>query len=120
LGEPFADYELHEGGVGAGTVIGYRLRVGRDQRAFVLVVEEPTPGRQLRERDRHGGLLVAWTLTPGGDGERTIVRVAAELRDANLAGALARGRAGHALRRAHVQVLERMERELTGNRPRPK
>jgi hypothetical protein len=86
----------------------------------VLVVEEPTPGRQLRERDRHGGLLVAWTLTPGGDGERTIVRVAAELRDANLAGALARGRAGHALRRAHVQVLERLERELTGNRPRPK
>jgi len=119
LGEPFADYELHDGGVGAGTVIGYRLRVGRDQRAFVLVVEEPTPGRQLRERDRHGGLLVAWTLTPGGDGERTIVRVAAELRDANLAGALARGRARRALRRAHVQVLERLERELTGNRPRP-
>ena len=93
LSESFAGYELHHGGVGAGTVIGYRLRVGRHERAFVLGVEEPTPGRQLRERDRHGGLLVTWTLTPGGDGERTVVRVAAELRDPDLERALARGRA---------------------------
>ena len=40
--ESFAEYELHHGGVGAGTVIGYRLRVGRHERAFVLGVEEPT------------------------------------------------------------------------------
>jgi hypothetical protein len=53
LGEPFAEYELHDGGVGAGTMIGYRLRVGRNERSYVLAVEEPTPGRQLRERDHH-------------------------------------------------------------------
>jgi hypothetical protein len=113
--EPFAEYELHEGGVGAGTVIGYRLRVGRHERAFVLGVEEPTPGRQLRERDRAGGLLVTWTLTPGGDGERTVVRVAAELRDPDLEHALARGRARRALRRAHVHLLQRLDRELRAN-----
>jgi uncharacterized protein YndB with AHSA1/START domain len=115
LGEPFAEYELHDGGVGAGTVIGYRLRVGRNERSYVLAVEEPTPGRQLRERDRHGGLLVTWTLTPGGDGERTLVRVAAELRDPALERVLTRGRARRALRRAHVHLLERLDRELTGN-----
>jgi uncharacterized protein YndB with AHSA1/START domain len=115
LDEPFAAYELHEGGVGAGTVIGYRLRVGRHERTFVLGVEEPTPGRQLRERDRHGGLLVTWTLTPGGDGERTVVRVEAELRDPNLERALARGRGRHLLRRAHVHLLRRLDHELTGN-----
>jgi hypothetical protein len=115
LGEPFADYELQEGGVGAGTVIGYRLRVGRHERAFVLGVEEPTPGRQLRERDRHRALLVTWTLTPGGDGERTVVRVAAELRDVELERTLARARARRALRRAHVHLLQRLDRELTPN-----
>jgi uncharacterized protein YndB with AHSA1/START domain len=115
LGEPFVGYELREGGIGAGTVIGYRLRVGRHERAFVLGVEEPTPGRQLRERDRHGGLVVTWTLTPGGDGERTVVRVAAELRDPDLERALARGRARRLLRRAHVHLLQRLDRELTGN-----
>jgi hypothetical protein len=50
LSEPFADRELYEGGVGAGTVIGYRLRIGRHERAFVLAVEEPARGRQLRAR----------------------------------------------------------------------
>jgi uncharacterized protein YndB with AHSA1/START domain len=115
FGGPFAGYELREGGVGAGTVIGCRLRVGRHERALVLAVEEPTPGRQLRERDRHGGLLVTWTLTPGGDGERTLVRVAAELRDPDLDRALARGRARRALRRAHVLLLGRLQRELTGS-----
>jgi uncharacterized protein YndB with AHSA1/START domain len=111
LGEPFSGYELRDGGVAAGTVIGYRLRVGRLERSCVLGVEEPTPGRQLRERDRHGGLVVTWTLTPGGDGERTVVRVAVELRDPDFEHALARGRA----RRAHVHLLERLDRELTGN-----
>ena len=115
LGEPFAGYELHDGGVGTGTVIGYRLRVGRNERSYVLAVEEPTPGRQLRERDHHGRLLVTWTLTPGGDGERTLVRVAAELRDPEFEGALARGRARRALRRAHVHLLQRLQRELTGS-----
>jgi uncharacterized protein YndB with AHSA1/START domain len=115
LDEPFAPYELHEGGVGAGTVISYRLRVGRHERTFVLGVEEPAPGRQLRERDRHGGLVVTWTLTPGGDGERTVVRLAAELRDPNLERALARRRARRALRRAHVHLLQRLDRELTGD-----
>ena len=112
--ESFAGYELHHGGVGAGTVIGYRLRVGRHERAFVLGVEEPTPGRQLRERDRHGGLLVTWTLTPGGDGERTVVRVAAELRDPDLERALARWRARRALRSTHMHLLQRLDRELRG------
>jgi uncharacterized protein YndB with AHSA1/START domain len=111
--ELFAAYELHE--AGTGTVIGYRLRVGRHERTFVLRVEEPSPGRQLRERDRHGGLLVTWTLTPGGDGERTVVRVAAELRDPDLERALARWRARRALRRLHVHLLERLDRELIGN-----
>ena len=112
--ESFAEYELHHGGVGAGTVIGYRLRVGRHERAFVLGVEEPTPGRQLRERDRHGRLLVTWTLTPGGDGERTVVRVAAELRDPDLEHALARARPPRAAPHT-LAALQRLDRELRGN-----
>ena len=54
-------------------------------------------------------------MTPGGDGERTVVRVAAELRDPDLEHALARGRARRALRRTHVHLLQRLDRELRGN-----
>ena len=98
----------------AGTVIGYRLRVGRHERAYVLAVEEPTPKRQLRERDRRAGLLTTWTLTPGGDGERTLVRVEAVMRDRAFDGRFARARARHALRRVHARLLERLARQLAG------
>jgi hypothetical protein len=51
LPEHFGDYVVHEGGVAAGTVIGHGLRIGRRRGAHMVSVEEPTPGRQLRERD---------------------------------------------------------------------
>lgn len=83
LTEHFADYAVqqHEG---ERTVIDYRLRVGRHQRRYISAVEEPMAGRQLRERDVHSALVITWTLTPGGDGERTVVRLAAELRDPDI------------------------------------
>jgi len=61
----------------------------------------PAPSRQLRERDRPRGLLITWTLTPGDDGERTLVRVEAAMRAPALDGRLARARARRALRRIH-------------------
>jgi hypothetical protein len=54
----------------------------------------------------HSALVITWTLTPGGDGERTVVRRAAELRDPDINGGLARGRARRALRRLYGQLLE--------------
>jgi hypothetical protein len=72
----FADYAVHSGGHGAGSVIEHVLRVGRRERRYRSSVEEPAPGRQLRERDHRSRLLSTWTLTPGGDGELTVIRLA--------------------------------------------
>ena len=115
LGAEFADYVVRAGGVGEGTVIAYRLRIGRHERAYELAVEEPTPTRQVRERDRHGAhCVITWTLTPAGDGERTLVRVEAVVRDPALDGRFARARARRALQRIHTRVLERLARQLAG------
>jgi hypothetical protein len=35
-----------------------------------------------------------WTLTPGGEGDRTVVRLAVALRDPQISGWLARARGG--------------------------
>jgi hypothetical protein len=112
LTEHFADYVVREGGVGAGTVIGYRLRIAGHERAYALRVEEPVPNCRLRERDHHARLLATWTLTPGGEGERTFVRVEVQLRDPALDGWFARVRARRALRRVHARLLERLARQL--------
>src|SRR6059036_695272 len=65
LTEHFSDYGVHERGQGAGTVIAYRLRVGRHQAEHMVAVAEPVPGRMLRERARDSAWLCTWTLTPG-------------------------------------------------------
>jgi uncharacterized protein YndB with AHSA1/START domain len=114
LTEHFADYAVQQE-EGERTVIDYRLRVGRHRRRYVAAVEEPMAGRRLRERDLHSALVITWTLTPGGDGERTVVRLAAELRDPDINGRLARGRARRALRRLYGQLLEHLDAYLAAD-----
>ena len=70
-------------------------------------------GRQLRERDVHSALVITWTLTPDGDGERTVVRLAAELRDPDINARLARRRARRALRQVYRQLLEHLNAYAT-------
>jgi hypothetical protein len=116
LTEHFSDYGVRERGDGAGTVIAYRLRVGRDERDHVVFVQESVPGRVLRERDRTSALVSTWTLTPGGEGERNVVRLAVGLRDSRISGWLARVRARRALRRLCGRLLERVDADLGGQR----
>jgi uncharacterized protein YndB with AHSA1/START domain len=114
LTEHFADYAVQQQD-GERTVIDYRLRVGRHQRRYTSAVEEPVAGRQLRERALYSALVITWTLTPGGDGERTVVRLAAELRDPDINGRLARGRARRALRQLYGQLLEHLDAHLAAD-----
>ena len=116
LSEHFSAYGVQERGEGAGTVIAYRLRVGRHQAGHVVAVGEPVPGRMLRERARESAWVSTWTLTPGGEGERTVVRLAAALRDPQIAGWLARVRARRALRRLCGQLLEHVDADLGDQR----
>jgi hypothetical protein len=116
LSEHFSDYGVRERGDGAGTVIAYHLRVGRHQRDHVICVQEPLPGRMLRERARTSAWVSTWTLTPGGEGERTVVRLAVALRDPQISGWLARRRTRRALRRLCGQLLEHVDADLAGQR----
>jgi hypothetical protein len=112
----FAGYAVQRGGDGAGTVIEFGLRVRRRERSYVVAVEEPAPGRQLRERARGSALVTTWTPTPGGEGERTVVWLAVQLRDPDVRGWWARRHARRALRRTYGQLLARLDRNLAAGR----
>jgi hypothetical protein len=65
---PFLDLEVERGGVGAGTLIRFRMRsFGRTQ-TFHADVTEPQPGRVLVETYREGGAVTTFTVTPESDG----------------------------------------------------
>jgi uncharacterized protein YjiS (DUF1127 family) len=103
----FSDYAVHHGGDGAGTVIEYQLRgVGRHQVRHVIADRESVAGRMVREPDRTSALVSTWTLNPGGERERMVIRLTVAPRDPHTSGWLGRTRARRALRRLG-QGLER-------------
>ncbi|KAB8167728.1 SRPBCC family protein [Streptomyces sp. 3MP-14] len=75
LPEEFTDYEVREGGQGAGTVIFLRLHATRKRvRECVLEISEPEE-RTLVETDRDSTLVTTWTITPDGGDDRCVARV---------------------------------------------
>ncbi|MBH5337721.1 SRPBCC family protein [Streptomyces pactum] len=68
LPEQFSEYEVREGGDGAGTVVHWRLQAtSKRVRDCLLEVTEPSEG-QLVEKDRNSSMVTTWTVTPAGEG----------------------------------------------------
>lgn len=70
----FSDFEVESGGVGAGTIVRYRLTAGGRSREYRAAVEEPEPGRVLTESDTTSSAVTTFTVDSAGPGSR--VRIA--------------------------------------------
>ena len=73
---PCADFRVEQGGVGAGTIVRFRLTAGGRTRAHRQRVDEPDPGRVLTETDLDTGAVTTFTVTPEGDGCRARIETA--------------------------------------------
>jgi hypothetical protein len=60
----FSDYQVESGGVGAGTVIRYKMTAGGRTREYRTEVAEPEPGRVLTESDTKSSAVTTFTVTP--------------------------------------------------------
>jgi uncharacterized protein YndB with AHSA1/START domain len=70
----FSDYHVESGGVGAGTVVRYKVTAGGRTRAYRMTVAEPQPGRVLTESDAESSLVTTYTVTPKGD-DASVVKI---------------------------------------------
>ncbi|WP_405775240.1 SRPBCC family protein [Streptomyces sp. NBC_00859] len=69
----FSEYEVREGGDGAGTLVHWKLQATSKRiRDCLLDVTEPTDG-QLAEKDRNSSMVTTWTVTPAGEGKSKVV-----------------------------------------------
>jgi hypothetical protein len=66
----FSDFAVEQGGVGAGTIIRFKLTAGGRTREARSQVAEPEPGRVLTESDLNSSLVTTFTVTPEGAGCR--------------------------------------------------
>ncbi len=105
----FSDYQVEQGGVGAGTVVRFRMTVGRRSRVYRQQVAEPEPGRVLTESDLSSSAVTTFTVSPEGDHSR--VQIVTTWKGASgVGGFFERIFAPRALRRLYADELERLDR----------
>ena len=62
----FSDFQVESGGIGAGTVIRYKLTAGGRTREYRTKIAEPEPGKILTESDTGSSSVTTFTVSPQG------------------------------------------------------
>jgi hypothetical protein len=109
LPDSFSDFEVLEGGVGAGTLHRFKVNAGGRTREMLMRVDEPQPGRVLTESDQNSSMVTTFTVTPAGDG--CTVRIETEWDGAGgIGGFFERTFAPRVMRKVYVDELARLDR----------
>lgn len=105
----FAGLEVESGpGVGAGTVIRFRMRAFGRTRESRAVVAEPEPGRVLTETIVERGMVTTFTVDPLDGGTRSAVEIATAWRVPGVRGWIERLIAPPYLRRVYAAELAKL------------
>jgi uncharacterized protein YndB with AHSA1/START domain len=104
----FSDYRVETGGVGAGTVVSYKLKLGGKDRPGRARIAEPEPGRVITETLTDSDYVTTFTVIPDGDGTR--VRIETRGRTSGIAGAIERFIVPRLLQPLYADELERLDR----------
>lgn len=108
LPEQYSEYQVREGGQGAGTVVHWKLQATEKRvRDCLFTVTEPSPGR-LVETDANSSMVITWTVTPAGEGKSKAVVETTWTGAGGIGGFFERTFAPKGLGRINDQVLERL------------
>lgn len=79
----FVSLSVEQGGVGAGTIVTFQMKVAGSLRTFHSVITEPEPGRVLVETDSSAGTVTTFTVDPRDNGRQAHVTITTdtEVRD---------------------------------------
>lgn len=111
----FSDLHIESGGVGAGTIMQFKLTAGGRSRHYRMTVAEPAPGRVLTETDEGSSLVTTFTVTPQGNLSQ--VRISCDWNGAGgIGGIFERIFAPRAVRGILSDELTRLEAYARGQR----
>jgi hypothetical protein len=113
---PFVDLQVEQGGVGAGTVINFRMKLAGQVRSFHSAITEPEPGRVLVETDTQAGPVTTFTVEPRQGGQ-ALVTIATEMPvRAGLAGKIEGWMAEQMLKPVYVKEMKLLEEVAQGGK----
>jgi uncharacterized protein YndB with AHSA1/START domain len=103
----FSDFQVEEGGVGAGTLTRFTMTAGGRTRKYRMRVTEPEPGRTLVESDADSSLVTTFNVEPQGD--KSLVRISTSWDGAGgIGGFFERTFAPRAVGRIFLDQLDRL------------
>jgi uncharacterized protein YndB with AHSA1/START domain len=103
----FSDFQVEEGGVGAGTATRFKVTAGGRTREYHMRVSEPTPGKTLVETDTASSLVTTYNVEPRDD--KSLVRITTSWDGAGgIGGFFERTFAPRAVHRLYADELERL------------
>ena len=112
----FSDFQVEEGGVGAGTVTRFAVTAGGRTRTYRMQVTEPEPGRTLVESDANSSLVTTFNVEPQGG--QSLVRISTSWDGAaGVGGFFERTFAPRAMRRIYLDELDRLNAYARDQRP---
>lgn len=113
----FSDFQVESGGVGAGTVMRYKLTVGGRTSELRVTVAEPEPGRVLTESATDGSnSITTFTVAPEGGASRVQIHSAWDAAG-GIGGVLGRVFAPRMLRAIITDELARLDAYALEHRP---
>lgn len=108
----FSDFQVVEGGVGAGTVTTFAVTAGGRTRNYRMNVTEPVPGRTLVETDANSSLVTTFNVEPQGG--KSLVRIHTSWDGAGgIGGFFEKTFAPGAMRRLYLDELDRLNTYAT-------
>jgi uncharacterized protein YndB with AHSA1/START domain len=108
----YSEYEVREGGEGAGTVVHWKLQAtSKRVRDCLFDVTAPAAG-QLVETDRNSTMVTTWTVTPAGEGRSKVVNATAWQGATGVGGFFERTFAPKGLNGIHDEVLAKLAAEV--------
>jgi len=105
LPSAFTEFEIHRGGVGAGTEASWTTEIGGRKRRMTATIAEPEPGRRLVETAT--GVVTTFTVLPAGAG--CVVRFDSTFDEPGLGGVLLRLFAGRTVGPLYADELVRLD-----------
>lgn len=111
----FSDFQIEQGGIGAGTVTRYKITAGGRTRSYHMQISEPAPGRTLVETDTDSSLVTTFNVTPRDD--KSLVNITTSWDGASgIGGFFERAFAPRAIRRLYLDELDRLNTYATQRR----
>lgn len=106
---PFVSLQVEQGGVGAGTIINFQIKMLGRLQTFHAEITEPEPGRVLVETNANNGPVTTFTVEPRDQGRQAYVTIATVAPvPAGLAGAIEGWLSPGLLRPVYEKELEQL------------